>query len=170
MRGIIKPEKERQVLRVNSSGQVLFSQLFPNASVQRGDTLLRLAQPVLEEKKQLLLAQMNECNEMLHDLQQLSEKKKRPDRALYQQPEILILDEATSSLDSQAEQYIKNTIQVLKEEQKTILLIAHRLSTVVQADQILVMKNGKVIEAGNHLDLIEKEGVYYQLWQQQTII
>jgi len=49
VRGIIKPEKERQVLRVNSSGQVLFSQLFPNASVQRGDTLLRLAQPVLEE-------------------------------------------------------------------------------------------------------------------------
>ena len=91
-------------------------------------------------------------------------------RALYQQPEILILDEATSSLDSQAEQYIKNTIQVLKEEQKTILLIAHRLSTVVQADQILVMKNGKVIEVGNHLDLIEKEGVYYQLWQQQMII
>ena len=91
-------------------------------------------------------------------------------RALYQQPEILILDEATSSLDSQAEQYIKNTIQVLKEEQKTILLIAHRLSTVVQADQILVMKNGKVIEMGNHLALIEKEGVYYQLWQQQMII
>ena len=91
-------------------------------------------------------------------------------RALYKQPEILILDEATSSLDSQAEQYIKNTIQVLKEEQKTILLIAHRLSTVVQADQILVMKNGKVIEVGNHLDLIEKEGVYYQLWQQQMII
>ena len=79
VRGIIKPEKERQVLRVNSSGQVLLSQLFPNASVQRGDTLLRLAQPVLEEKKQLLLAQMNECNAMLYDLQQLSEKKKRPD-------------------------------------------------------------------------------------------
>jgi len=91
-------------------------------------------------------------------------------RALYQQPEILILDEATSSLDSRAEQYIKNTILVLKEEQKTILLIAHRLSTVVQADQILVMKNWKVIEAGNHSDLIEKEGVYYQLWQQQIFI
>ena len=58
---------------------MLLSQLFPNASVQRGDTLLRLAQPVLEEKKQLLLAQMNECNAMLYDLQQLSEKKKRPD-------------------------------------------------------------------------------------------
>ena len=90
-------------------------------------------------------------------------------RALYQEPEILILDEATSSLDSQAEQYIKNTIRILKEEQKTILLIAHRLSTVVQADQILVMKDGKVIEAGNHAELIEKEGVYYQLWQQQML-
>ena len=90
-------------------------------------------------------------------------------RALYQKPEILILDEATSSLDSQAEQYIKQTISVLKEEQKTILLIAHRLSTVVQADQILVIKNGKVIEAGNHADLIQKEGAYHQLWQQQIL-
>lgn len=90
-------------------------------------------------------------------------------RALYQQPEILILDEATSSLDSQDEQYIKQTISVLKEEQKTILLIAHRLSTVVQADQILVIKNGKVIEAGNHTDLIQKEGAYHQLWQQQIL-
>ena len=88
-------------------------------------------------------------------------------RALYQQPEILILDEATSSLDSQAEQYIKNTIHVLKEEQKTILLIAHRLSTVVHADQILVMKKGKVVEAGNHTELIEEKGTYHDLWQQQ---
>ena len=90
-------------------------------------------------------------------------------RALYQQPEILILDEATSSLDSQAEQHIKNTIRVLKEEQKTIVLIAHRLSTVVQADQILVMKNGKLIESGHHTELIEKDGPYHQLWQQQML-
>ena len=88
-------------------------------------------------------------------------------RALYQQPEILILDEATSSLDSHAEQYIKNTICLLKEKQKTILLIAHRLSTVVQADKIIVMKNGKLIETGTHSSLRKKEGVYNALWQQQ---
>ena len=79
VRGIIKPETERQVLRVNSSGQVILSQLLPNASVQKGDTLLRLAQPILEEKKQLLLTQMNECYAILHDLKQLSKKTKRPD-------------------------------------------------------------------------------------------
>ena len=88
-------------------------------------------------------------------------------RALYQQPEILIFDEATSSLDSQAEQYIKNTISTLKQAKKTILLIAHRLSTVVQADHIMVLKKGKVIEAGTHSELMQQEGVYFTLWQQQ---
>ena len=78
VRGIIKPEKERQVLRVHSSGQVLFSQLFPNANVQKGDTLLRLAQPVLDEKQQLLLAQMNEYKALLHDLAQLRKRKSAP--------------------------------------------------------------------------------------------
>ena len=109
VRGIIKPEKERQVLRVHSSGQVLFSQLFPNANVQKGDTLLRLAQPVLDEKQQLLLAQMNECKALLHDLAQLRKKKKRPDlkTATYQkqwlsfvvQQEELSIKTAKSKLD-----------------------------------------------------------------------
>ena len=74
-------------------------------------------------------------------------------RALYQQPEILILDEATSSLDSQSEQYIKKTVQALKKKKKTILLIAHRLSTVIDADQILVLKKGKVVASGTHKTL-----------------
>lgn len=78
VRGIIKPDKERQVLRFNSSGQVIVSQLLPNASVQKGDTLLLIAQPVLEEKEQLLLAQMRECKAILHDLEQLGKKKKQP--------------------------------------------------------------------------------------------
>ena len=71
-------------------------------------------------------------------------------RALYQQPEILILDEATSSLDSQSEQYIKKTVLALKKKKKTILLIAHRLSTVIDADQILVLKKGKVVASGTN--------------------
>ena len=90
-------------------------------------------------------------------------------RALYHEPEILIFDEATSSLDSQSEQYIQKTIQRLREDKKTIIIIAHRLSTVVHADEIVVLENGKVVESGTHKELIKEKGNYYSLWQQQTL-
>ena len=88
-------------------------------------------------------------------------------RALYQQPEVLIFDEATSSLDSLAEQYIKKTIVTLKKKNKTILMIAHRLSTVAQADQIVVMHKGKIVEEGTHSELMHQKAMYYNMWQQQ---
>lgn len=88
-------------------------------------------------------------------------------RALYKQPEILVLDEATSSLDSTSENYIQRTIQNLREQQKTIILIAHRLSTVVNADEIVVLEKGKVLEQGSHNELYYKKENYYNLWQQQ---
>lgn len=88
-------------------------------------------------------------------------------RALYKKPEILVLDEATSSLDSNSESYIQKTISKLREENKTVILIAHRLSTIVNADQIAVFEKGKVIEKGNHNDLYNLKGVYHNLWQQQ---
>ncbi len=88
-------------------------------------------------------------------------------RALYKQPEILVLDEATSSLDSTAENYIQRTIQNLRAQQKTIILIAHRLSTVVHADTIVVLEKGKVLEKGSHNELYAQKGQYYQLWKQQ---
>ncbi len=88
-------------------------------------------------------------------------------RALYKQPEILVLDEATSSLDSTSENYIQRTIQNLREQQKTIIVIAHRLSTVVDADEIVVLEKGKVLEQGSHNELYAKKGNYYNLWQQQ---
>jgi ATP-binding cassette subfamily B protein len=88
-------------------------------------------------------------------------------RALYKNPEILVLDEATSSLDSTAENYIQRTIQNLRVQQKTIILIAHRLSTVVHADTIVVLEKGKVLEKGSHNELYANKGAYYQLWKQQ---
>ncbi|MBN2806810.1 MAG: peptidase domain-containing ABC transporter [Prolixibacteraceae bacterium] len=88
-------------------------------------------------------------------------------RALYRDPEILILDEATSSLDSQSESYVQASIQRLRKEGKTILLIAHRLSTVIIADQIVVLSNGQLLEQGTHAELYYKEGNYYQMWQKQ---
>lgn len=91
-------------------------------------------------------------------------------RALYMKPEILLLDEATSSLDPNAEQYVQRMIEYLAEKSKTIVIIAHRLSTVQHADKIIVMEKGKVIEEGTHNELIYKQEAYYRLWSQQTQI
>jgi ATP-binding cassette subfamily B protein len=88
-------------------------------------------------------------------------------RALYRQPQILIMDEATSSLDSEAEHHVQHTIKQLKSEGKTILIIAHRLSTVLLADNIVVLENGKLIEQGAHIELYQKQGKYYSLWKKQ---
>jgi ATP-binding cassette subfamily B protein len=88
-------------------------------------------------------------------------------RALYKNPEILLLDEATSSLDSASENYVQRMIEILKVEQKTIIVIAHRLSTVMHADKIVVLQGGLVAEEGTHADLIHKQGTYFDLWRQQ---
>ena len=88
-------------------------------------------------------------------------------RALYRDPEILILDEATSSLDSISEQYVQLTLDSLRKEGKTIILIAHRLSTVQNADQILVLENGELRERGTHFELLEENQLYSKLWKRQ---
>lgn len=89
-------------------------------------------------------------------------------RALYKQPEILIFDEATSSLDSISERYVKKTLDALADQCKTIIVIAHRLSTVKNADRIVVLDKGKVVETGAHRELCELGGVYYKLWNEQV--
>jgi ATP-binding cassette, subfamily C, bacteriocin exporter len=86
-------------------------------------------------------------------------------RALYKNPEILIFDEATSSLDSVSEQHIKNALHQFASRGKTVILIAHRLSTVRHADRIVVMRKGQVVEEGSHNELYQLEGEYYRLWQ-----
>lgn len=88
-------------------------------------------------------------------------------RALLKKPDLLILDEATSSLDSQSEQLIQETLQKLR-SRLTIMAIAHRLSTVQDADQILVMDRGMIIERGNHDHLLAMGGKYAKLWKLQT--
>lgn len=88
-------------------------------------------------------------------------------RALYRQPEILILDEATSSLDSISEGYIQRMVVEFNKEGKTVVIIAHRLSTVMNADKIVVLRNGEVMEEGDHPGLMNLKGHYYNLWQRQ---
>jgi ABC-type bacteriocin transporter len=89
-------------------------------------------------------------------------------RALYKEPEILILDEATSSLDSLSEQHIQNALFDLRNAGVTILLIAHRLGTVMNADKIVVLHQGNIVEEGTHTGLLSNDGAYTRLWEQQV--
>ena len=84
--------------------------------------------------------------------------------------EILILDEATSSLDSASEQYVQHTIDLLVKQHKTIIVIAHRLTTVRKANTIIVLDKGQVIEEGNHIEMLLARGHYFNLWQHQFAI
>lgn len=87
-------------------------------------------------------------------------------RALYKNAPMLILDEATSSLDSESERYVQEAMQQLMKN-RTTLVIAHRLSTVENADNIIVLSAGRVVESGPHDELIGKNGVYATLYQSQ---
>ncbi|EOR25153.1 ABC transporter ATP-binding protein [Cytobacillus oceanisediminis] len=87
-------------------------------------------------------------------------------RALAFDPAILILDEATSSIDTETEQIIQHAMEVLKEG-RTTFIIAHRLSTIRNADQILVLDHGQIVEKGNHDELMDRKGKYYQMYQLQ---
>lgn len=88
-------------------------------------------------------------------------------RAILRQPDILILDEATSDLDSRSERLIQEAIEALR-SQRTVIAIAHRLSTITMADEILVLQKGQVVEQGNHMQLLAKQGQYATMWQIQA--
>jgi ATP-binding cassette, subfamily B, bacterial len=92
-------------------------------------------------------------------------------RALLRRPDLLIFDEATSSLDTETEKEITRTIDGIISTRPSFvtLLIAHRLSTVAGADRIVVLKKGRIMEQGPHLDLLRAKGLYYRLWQQQGL-
>jgi subfamily B ATP-binding cassette protein MsbA len=87
-------------------------------------------------------------------------------RAFLRNPRILILDEATSSLDSRAEQLIQDALARLLQG-RTAIVIAHRLSTIIDADRIAVINAGRIVEIGNHSELIEQGGLYAQLYREQ---
>jgi ATP-binding cassette, subfamily B, heavy metal transporter len=87
-------------------------------------------------------------------------------RTLLKNPPILVLDEATSALDSRTEAAIQETLRQIS-ARRTSIVIAHRLSTVVDADRILVMEAGRIVEAGTHAQLLRKDGLYLEMWARQ---
>jgi ATP-binding cassette subfamily B protein len=90
-------------------------------------------------------------------------------RALLRRPDLLVFDEATSSLDSLTEEEISRTIRDVAESRDVMnILIAHRLSTVMHADRIFVLERGQVVETGRHQELLDRTGLYYAMWRQQV--
>jgi ATP-binding cassette subfamily B protein/subfamily B ATP-binding cassette protein MsbA len=87
-------------------------------------------------------------------------------RAILRDPDLLILDEATSALDSESERLVQQAIDRF-DHKNTVLVIAHRLSTVVGADLICVLEKGKIVERGNHQQLLQAGNRYASLWRQQ---
>ena len=88
-------------------------------------------------------------------------------RAILRNPNLLIFDEATSALDSITEEEINATIRNISDKNRITVLIAHRLSTVMHADKIFVLEQGRIIEQGKHEALLEEKGLYYAMWRQQ---
>jgi ATP-binding cassette subfamily B protein len=90
-------------------------------------------------------------------------------RAILKDAPILILDEATSALDTPTEILIQESInEILDNSKATMIVIAHRLSTLLHMDRIIVMENGKIVEEGHHLELLSKNGLYHKLWNSQV--
>ncbi|MFV0471095.1 MAG: peptidase domain-containing ABC transporter [Paludibacteraceae bacterium] len=142
--GDLQPDMERIIGIVKELGLVPFIEKLPNGfNTQIGENGASLSGG---EKQRIAIA-----------------------RALYKNPEILVFDEATSSLDSDSEQYVKTTIQSLKSVGKTIVVIAHRLSTVVDADRIVVLSEGKLVEQGNHTALYKQGTRYFEMWRKQAL-
>jgi ATP-binding cassette, subfamily C, bacteriocin exporter len=90
-------------------------------------------------------------------------------RALYRNPDILILDEATSSLDYSAESFVLNTLEKLRNSDKTIIVIAHRLSTISLAQRIIVLDKGRIIQDGSFPELANEEGQFRRMWKHQNV-
>ena len=87
---------------------------------------------------------------------------------MIRQPEVLIFDEATNNLDSISEAAVQKAIDEISRDH-TVIIIAHRLSTVVNADKLVVLGDGRVLEEGTHQELMERKGTYWELYRSQSM-
>ena len=87
-------------------------------------------------------------------------------RTIVHKPEVMILDEATANIDTETEKLIQNSLEKMMNI-GTMIMVAHRLSTIQHADKIIVLSHGNILEEGNHQELLKKKGRYYKLYQLQ---
>nr|MCR5006284.1 ATP-binding cassette domain-containing protein [Clostridiales bacterium] len=87
-------------------------------------------------------------------------------RTIIHKPDVMILDEATANIDTETEQLIQNSLEKMMNI-GTMLIVAHRLSTIQHADKIIVIDHGEIVEMGDHFELLEKRGAYYELYKLQ---
>lgn len=91
-------------------------------------------------------------------------------RALIRKPKVLLLDEATSALDAESEHLVQTALdELIKSGNQTVVVVAHRLSTIRDADEILVMQKGHIIERGTHTELVAQDGAYKKLVSRQLV-
>lgn len=142
---------------------------------------IRYSNSSATDEQMYMAARMSNCDSMIrkmpqgYDTQLMSEGENISQgqrqllsiaRAFLAQPKILILDEATSSVDTRTEKHIQDAMVKLMKD-RTSLIIAHRLSTIQDADLIVVMDEGRIVETGSHANLLAKKGKYYQLYMTQ---
>jgi ABC-type multidrug transport system fused ATPase/permease subunit len=188
----IVPEKGQIILDGVDTGKLKLKNLrdliaiVPQEVMLFNDTIINnilYSNPGASREDVLRAAQLANCTEFIEKLprkyeQMVGERGVRLSagqkqriaiaRAVLRNPRILILDEATSALDSESEKYIQEALEEVKKN-RTTFVIAHRLSTIRKADLILVIEKGKIIEEGDHQELITKGGVYQKLSELQQI-
>lgn len=172
--------------------RVKMESLWQNVSLVPQDPILfhrtlmeniRYGKPDASEAEVIVAAKLAHCHEFIKDFPEgyatyvgergvkLSGGERQRvaiARAILQNAPILILDEATSSLDSESERLIQRALDVLIKN-KTVIVVAHRLSTIMKMDRIVVIKNGAILESGSHQELVQKEGgLYKKLWEVQA--
>lgn len=169
----IKLDDLRKNVAIVLQDTVLFSDTIKNN--------IKYSNQNISDEEMFKAAEMSNCDTMINHLsdgydtmltesgQNLSQGQRQLlsiARAFVADPKILILDEATSSVDTRTEKRIQDAMSLLMKD-RTSLIIAHRLSTIRDADHIVVMDKGRIIEAGNHEELMEKQGKYYELYMTQ---
>lgn len=175
--GVNIKDIEIDTLRKNTAivlqDTVLFSDTIKNN--------LKYSDPETDDSVMFKAAKLSNCHNMImrlpdgyetqlteggHNLSQGQRQLLSIGRAFVADPKILVLDEATSSVDTRTEKHIQDAMVNLMKE-RTSLIIAHRLSTIQDADVIVVMDSGRIVEMGNHNDLLKKRGKYYELYMTQ---